>query len=144
MSDVNQLFSSSQLALGAYADLLTGLTSQAGNVGPLLRADMTPTQLEQFATLYPAVLDQYADSSGLSTVVFSDGNGNLTLAIRGTELETNDLRNDADIASAGAAYEQIVALVNWWQWASTPAGQPVKQYRLIRLPGGGAPAGSVL
>src|SRR6185295_16890806 len=56
----------------------------------------------------------------------------------------NDLRSDSDIAVSGAAYEQIVALANWWKRASSLAGTTVQQFRLQRYVGDRAPSGTIL
>ncbi len=66
MNQINQIFNSSELALAAYADLLSGVTNQAGNVSPLFAADTMPTQLDRFASRYPTVVAYYSDASGLS------------------------------------------------------------------------------
>ena len=59
--------------------------------------------------------------------------GNLTVAFRGTEIP-EDLPTGADMLLAGAAYDQIVAMVNWWVKATTPRGQMAQQFRLAECP----------
>src|SRR5438552_1195468 len=108
-----------ELALAAYADLRTGRTADQQTV--LQAAGFTELQAAGFAGRRPTVIARFDDQdSGFSTTVFSDATGNLTVAFRGTELKSNDLRSDGDIAVAGAAYEQIIALANWWRRASQP------------------------
>jgi len=102
---------------------------------------MSASQAKQFAQTY-SVVTQYTDTpaegglgTSFSATVFKDAQGNLTLAIRGTaELigSPNDLTTDADIALAGAAYDQIVAMYNWWQRETAPKDSLVAQYRLVQ------------
>src|SRR5687767_4647599 len=129
-----QLFESAQLALAAYADLLTGNTNDQRPA--LEQADLTSTQAQQFATRYPTVVTQFNDTlaeggmdTGLSVTVFKDSTGRLMVAFRGVDElapgNQSDLPTGADIVGAGAGYDQIVAMVNWWAKASTSAGQMV-------------------
>jgi pimeloyl-ACP methyl ester carboxylesterase len=72
--------------------------------------------------------------TSFSATVFKDAAGHLTLAFRGTAELTgspNDLTTDADIATAGAAYDQIVALYNWWMRETAEPGAQVAQFRLV-------------
>lgn len=66
--------------------------------------------------------------TGLNATVFADAGGKLTLAIRGTDSlgiwgDASDLASGQDILSNGMAYDQIVALVNWWNRATALEGQ---------------------
>jgi pimeloyl-ACP methyl ester carboxylesterase len=45
---------------------------------------------------------------------------------------------------AGAGYNQIVAMANWWAKASAPSGQMVQQFRLISYAPDVVPAGAVV
>ncbi len=141
MTNITKLFNDAELALAAYANLLTGpLTDQRAR---LESAGFSAEQAKQFAQTYK-VVTQYTDTpaegglgTSFSATVFKDTSGNLTLAFRGTlELAgtPNDLSTDVDILAHGAGYDQIVAMYNWWRRVSTPAGQMVKQYATRSFP----------
>ncbi|MBI5460734.1 MAG: hypothetical protein HY941_00935, partial [Gammaproteobacteria bacterium] len=132
MSTIEQYYSQAELALAAYANLLSGIPNTTA-----LQDDgngMSAAQAAQFAQTY-TVVTQYTDTStSFSATVFKDAAGNLTLAMRGT-LEGGDfIPTDADIASYGAGYDQIAAMYNWWQRAASPAGQNVDQYEVQFVP----------
>jgi Ca2+-binding RTX toxin-like protein len=136
------ILSQSELALAAYATLNnSALSAQKAR---LKDAGLSDAQADTFAARY-AVLTQYTDTpaegglgTSFSATVFKDSSGNLTLAIRGTvELigTPNDiLPSDRDILLAGASFDQIVALWNWWQRVSHAAGTLVPQYCLTGTP----------
>jgi hypothetical protein len=140
MNAATNYYANSELAMAAYANLIPGV-----NPIPALTykdCGMSPAQAARFADTY-TVVAQYDDSvtgfgaTSFSATVFKDASGNLTLAIRGTAELTgspNDLTTDADIAISGAGYDQIVAMVNWWLRASTPAGNTVLQYEITSQP----------
>jgi hypothetical protein len=139
MTDVQGLFASAELALASYASLHGNTqTSDAANFSALKDAGFSAKQAEEFAKKYPTVVTQYNDTgTSFSATVFKDTSGNLTLAIRGTLELTgtpNDLTTDGDIALAGAGHDQIVAMVNWWLRASTPASETVLQYKIVPGP----------
>ena len=147
MRKVNDIYNKAELSFAAYSDLLDGnVLNQKGN---LTNAGFTPEQAEKFATRYPDIVTQFNDTeTSLSATVFKDTSGNLTLAFRGTAELTgspNDLTpTDADIFLHGAGYDQIVAMVNWWQKVSSSAGEMVQQFKVEEyLLGIGAPAGAV-
>jgi Ca2+-binding RTX toxin-like protein len=121
-------YDQSSLALAAYADLSLGETSN--QVNALERAGFSPIQAEEFADLYPTVSAQTKHPSGFSATVFENASGSLTLAIRGTDLSVGDVITDATIALGGAGYDQIVAMYNWWNKASSPRGSVVKQFTI--------------
>lgn len=139
------IYSNAELALSAYATLSTGDT-QTQTIALQMGGDgLSAKQAEEFAKKYPTVLTQYTDTpaegglgTSFSATVFKDSSGNLTLAIRGTaELigTPNDiLPSDRDILLAGAGFDQIVALWNWWQRVSHAAGTLVPQYCLTGTP----------
>jgi hypothetical protein len=129
----------SELALASYANLDPSKPTD-GQITALNDADFTVTKAEAFAIRYPAVITQFNDTAAeggagtsLSATIFKDAEGNLTLAFRGTleKLGTpNDLSTDADILGSGAAYDQIVAMANWWRSVSATPGEMVVQHRL--------------
>ncbi|MBE7418528.1 MAG: hypothetical protein HS128_12425 [Ideonella sp.] len=111
-----------QAAYAAYFDLLAGVpdTERLKDGG----RGMSPFQATAFAGRHTVALPTLHDSaSDLDVTVFKDAAGALTLGIRGT-LPGHDLTvTDKQIAFEGAAYDQIVALYNWWQRVSTAGGQ---------------------
>ena len=139
---IKQLRRLAQLAQAAYADLVDGLTSgQEENLQA--QALFASTQATELTQTYSRVVAKFGDATGFSATVFSDGPGNLVLAIRGTD-GLEDIPTDGDIFAAGAAYEQIVAMVNWWNRASAATSELVTQYRLAWHVGETAPEGTVL
>lgn len=148
MSDPTRLFDAAELAQASYSSLEFGSTAdQFGTLTQLTGAQMSLAQATRFANAYPTVVTQYSDlPTSFSATVFADGDGNLTLAIRGTLEITgtpNDLSADLEIAGQGTAYDQIVAMANWWRRASVSEGM-VPQYRLLNLPLGDVPADAVV
>ena len=151
------LSSNAEAALAAYASLTPGATSLATNLAALGAppgVGMSQIQAEEFAIRFRTVVAQFNDTAaeggtgtGLSVTVFKDATGNLTLAIRGTDRLApgvgSDLPAGTDILGKGAAYDQIVALSNWWRRVSSPAGTMVAQHRIATYPGDGVPAGAV-
>ena len=130
----DQLLRNAQLSLASYARLIEGV-GVVDQRTALQRAGFTPTEALNFAASYPTIVSYFDDpSSGFQVSVFKDtfGNspGNLTIAFRGTELP-EDLATALDIGAAGAAYSQIVAMVNWWLREATPAGEDADQYQLV-------------
>ncbi|HSH28645.1 MAG TPA: hypothetical protein VK971_01960 [Thiohalobacter sp.] len=133
------LFNNAELALASYQSLFTGATRDQRS--QLVNRDaMSSRQAEEFVRRYPTVVTQYDDATAaeghgtsFSATVFRDASGNHTLAIRGTlELagSPNDASTDIDIWQRGAGYDQIVAMVNWWQRETASAGQMVQQYEV--------------
>lgn len=136
-----QQFCSAQLALAAYASLLPGEVNDQKT--SLERADFTNAQATEFATRYPKVVATFDDSiTGLQVTVFKDTSNNLTVAFRGSTFP-EDLPTGVDIVGAGAGYNQIVAMANWWAKASAPSGM-VQQFRLISYATDAVPAGAVV
>ena len=109
---------------------------------------MADRQASAFADNFEVTLPTYHDAySGLDVTVFKAADNSLTLGIRGTqELAVDLLDADADIATKGAAYKQIVALYNWWQRVSASASNTaVKQFSVQELIVGQAlPSGAEL
>ena len=126
------IFSQSELALAAYANLNnSALSSQKAS---LKDAGFSDTQADTFATHYAVVSSCHDANSSFDATVFKDVSGNLTLAIRGT-LEVGDFApTDGLIVARGVAYNQAVAMWNWWQRVSNPSGTQVAQYRLTEIP----------
>ena len=136
--DVNDISKNADIALAAYATLQVG--GLAVQKAALTDAGFSAIQAENFASTYSLVVPTYHDTtSELDVTVFKDAEGNLTLGIRGT-LPGHDLTiTDAQIAVEGVAYDQIVALYNWWQKVSSPAGQTVAHYKLQTYSSSGNP-----
>ncbi len=151
MTDITHIHQLAELALASYANLLLDDLGDPNNIQRLTNtgignAGMTVTQALRLAQRVPIVVARIDDdTSGFSATAFRDSSGNLTLAIRGSETgQLADLAADADILTAGAAYSQIVAMVNWWKRVSTPAGQYVDQYRLATYAPNAVPQGAVV
>ncbi len=132
--NILDLFLKAELSLASYAELPNGQpipsNLEQGGKG------LSTAQAVEFSSNY-TVVTQYNDTpiedglgTSFSATVFKDTDGNLTLAIRGT-LELGDIvPTDANIATEGAGYDQIVAMYNWWQRVSNPIGQSVPQYTI--------------
>ena len=127
------LFNNAELAQSAYSTLFAGNTvDQIDALTDTNGAGMTQTQAKAFAARYPDIVSQFTDiDTGFSATIFKSTNGELTLAIRGTEIGALDLSTDLDIAIRGAGYDQIIAMVNWWKQISEPVGAMVNQYKLV-------------
>ncbi len=140
MSNATSLFNNAELALAAYAALQNGTTADQDQIRALAQvsgAPMSLTEAVEFARRYPTVVTSFDDSStGLQVTVFKDtlGDlpGNLSLALRGSTFP-EDFATGVDIVGAGAGYNQIVALANWWRRISTAPGQMVSQFSLVEL-----------
>ncbi len=128
MTTVNFLYQQAELAMAAYALLNEGETeSQIAN---LIAQGFSQKQAEEFSAIYPEIVTQYNDTdTSFSATVFKDASGQLTLAIKGTQEFGDFVPTDDFIAGNGAGYDQIIAMYNWWQRVSSPAGQSVTQFR---------------
>jgi Ca2+-binding RTX toxin-like protein len=137
MNFASSIFAQSELSLAAYANLIPG-------IDPIFALKdngkgMSDKQAKNFADTYN-VVTQYNDSlteggldSGLSVTVFQNKDTKqLTVAIRGTEIEDyRDVITDAVMIDKGVAYNQVVALYNWWKRETTPSNEQVTQYRVM-------------
>lgn len=120
MNNLNLLFTEAELALAAYADLITGSLLSESQQESLRRAGMATEQAQRFAEKW-LVIDQYNHSSnGLSVTVFEEvETGKRYLAIRGTQ-DANDLLTDiVDVAILGtplfqSQYQSLRAKVQEW------------------------------
>lgn len=103
MSTINDYYSIAKLAFAAYADLYQGITT-VDYVSALKRDGKGMSQLQAIDfTNTNTVIDQYNDSSnGLSVTLFENGNGNQTVAIRGTNDLLDFLTDAVDIAILGS------------------------------------------
>ena len=120
--NTKSLLNSAEFALAAYATLNASIL--ATQTTALKNAGLSGPQADRFASSYTAVLPTFHDDvSDFDVNVFKDIDGQLTVAIRGT-LGLHDLLvTDADIVATGVAYDQIVAMYNWWLRVSTATGQ---------------------
>lgn len=137
MNAATNYFMQAELALASYAELQAGTP----NVDKLKDGTkgLSDKQANNFATTYDVVA-QYNDGlteggldSGLSVTVFqTKDTKQLTVAIRGTEIEDyRDVITDAVMIDKGVAYNQVVALYNWWKRETTPSNEQVTQYRVM-------------
>ena len=137
---INSLYENSELAQAAYSQLVKGSTVGLGQIDALKAVEgkesFTQTQADSFVDRFKEVVAVSDDpiGTGFSATVFSttsDGNGQLTLAIRGTdELIGPDGGDDAAIYFNGVASEQIVEMVNWWKRVTALAGTSVDQVNI--------------
>jgi hypothetical protein len=126
------IFEQSELALAAYATLNNSALS--GQKVSLINAGFSGAQADAFAPRYAVVSSYHDADTSFDATVFKDASGNLTLAIRGT-LDTGDFfPTDGMLVSRGVAYNQAIAMWNWWQRVSNPWDTPVAQYRLTQIP----------
>lgn len=116
ISDVSRF---AQLSQAAYADFITfsdqavkdALTGQE-------TAGFAQAQAEDFTTNYRVLAYQPNDTHGFSATIFQSKTNptEIVLAIRGTEFPSVDVTGaDADIATFGAARDQIISLYTWFQ-----------------------------
>lgn len=110
-------FSSAELAISAYAELLLGATNVRVQKDTLEAAGMTETQAEKFVARYTKILasekpDQMGGSYGFSDTVLKSVDGKLTLAIRGTSGITDLAEDFMSVFPDGTAYRQIVEMYN--------------------------------
>ena len=125
------IFDAAELSLASYADLTNGTPDatalqQEGN-------GLAPVQADAFASQYTVIAQVNQTATSFSATVFRDGANNLTLAIRGTAELSDLIGADSQIAVYGAAYHQIVAMYNWWQVVSNPAGIEVAQFSVVEF-----------
>ena len=143
MNMATELLDASDSSQAAYSQLYSGLTTDTFNRDALEERNMSATQAEQFAIRYPRVLavkrDDSPDSSGFSAAVFKKADGQLTLAIRGSNSYGDWVSNITQIIPAGAAYDQIVEMYNWWLQVSNPVGALVGQCTILRGLGSAPP-----
>lgn len=142
MSDVDIVFEKAELSLASYAALASGIpTNTAAQREALVAQGFTVKQADEFSVRYPTIITQFNDTAAeggmgtsFSATIFKDSSGNLTLAVRGT-LEAGDfIPTDADIFLSGAAYDQIVAMYNWWKREASEGGLLVEQYQIVSRP----------
>ncbi len=138
MSMGSELYNYAELAQAAYADLIVGPTNSSSNLAMLKDADdgagMTSTQAEQFAARYTKVIAVVDDSinTGFAATIFESSDGQLKLAIRGTDdLFGSDGDDDLEIFSNGIASEQIIAMVNWWNRVTAEVDSSVEQFTIV-------------
>ena len=122
------LFNSAELALAAYASLVQGDTRLQTSALQAQGKIMSAKESEEFALRYPTVVTAFNDTAtSFNATVFKDTAGNMMLAIRGTQEAGDFVPTDANIALNGAGYDQIVAMFNWWQRATSLEGELVAQ-----------------
>jgi hypothetical protein len=145
----NELYQNAELSLAAYATFVLNPTGESNtssreNINALRATRMSGAQADEFVLRYPTIVTQYHDNtSDFDVAAFKDAAGNITVAFRGTTIP-EDLPTGAYIVGAGAAYDQIVAMANWWLRVSSPQGSSVAQYRLATYQPGAAPEGAVV
>jgi Ca2+-binding RTX toxin-like protein len=133
---IAEYYKQAEFALAAYGTLTAGTPDIQSLKGK--DVGMATLQAGNFAETYN-VITQYNDTAaegglgtGLSVSVFQNKESKqLTVAIRGTELaDPRDVSTDVGMIAAGVAYDQVVALYNWWKRETGALGTQVTQYRL--------------
>ena len=136
--EIDRLYRNSELSQAAYSHLVVGSTNnQISVLKQMGGAGFTQSQADSFVSRFTQVIAISDDplNTGFSATVFSSSggiNGELTLAIRGTdELIGSDGDDDADILFNGIASEQIVEMSNWWARVTAAAGTSVEQMKIV-------------
>ena len=140
MTTIADYFEQAQLSRAAYAlDLQRDMfgASDTDYTSALKTAGMSKKQAEEFANKY-RVIAQSPDTgpfgNGFSATVFkNDSNGEITIAIRGTEDgvfsgAADWATNIGDIGADGIAVAQGIAMLNWLQRLLGAQGATVTQY----------------
>lgn len=97
MNTVMDYFEQAELAMAAYANLAIGTINATDLANS--DADMTLFQAQHFSENWLVVAPTFTDPSGASATIFQNKlTGQVTLAIRGTELSGNDLLTDGLLA----------------------------------------------
>ncbi len=128
------------LAYGQYEK--PGKIVQDRNILPDLngRSPFAQAQIDKIGVRFEIAIPTYNDiaapggsGTGFDATVLrgvqSDNNGQLYISIRGTK-QPEDFSSSAMIAGRGAAFDQIVAMYNWWMRVGTAAGSNVAQYTI--------------
>jgi Ca2+-binding RTX toxin-like protein len=132
---ISKYFVSAQFAQASYGNLTIG-NSLADALTDQATSGFTATQAARFADKY-SLVTQFNDDAvagvgnrtGFSVSVFTESATNkLTVALRGTLGNADLVVTDGYIAFNGAAYDQIVAMQNWWRRETSAANQMVDQY----------------
>ncbi len=138
MSHGRELFLGAQAALAAYVDLLQQSTNTQINsqrlidpiefpLLPSIPAAFIAATRDRFISDFSDVLHRTHDEdTGFGATVFQLADGGLSIAFRGSDDPRIDIVDiieaDLQIYSVGAAFDQIVALYNWWQRVSVAPG----------------------
>lgn len=114
-------------ALAAHASYVAGLAPQDPDLATKLAEELT-RHLASRVDASLTVVTQFVDprGNGFSATVFVDTEGKRYLSFRGTN-DLSDALSDLDAYLSGAVRSQIVAMVNWFMRASTPATEQVVQ-----------------
>lgn len=117
MSQINEFFVQSELALASYATFSKGEPDQ----NELINAGMSLNQADNFASKW-RVIDQYTDFSGVSATVFENIiDGKRYLAIRGKEItDPDEIVEDGGtlfngIPDKSAQYQDLKNQIKIWQ-----------------------------
>ncbi len=138
MSHGRELFLGAQVSLAAYANLSRGASDSTENSDSLLSdielplfgeipAAFNEKSILRFISDFPLVLHRTHDEdTGFGATVFQLAGGGLSIAFRGSDdprIDIDDIiEADLQIYSVGAAFDQVVAMYNWWQRVSVAPG----------------------
>lgn len=141
MNNAQQLLDLAEIGHAAYGQyleprniediaLLTNLNNSGGGFATA-QADRFRMRFAVAVPTYNDISPTGASNSNFDATVFRgiapDNLNQITLSIRGTQ-QLADFPESGSIAPYGAAFEQIVAMHNWWQRVGTPAGTVVAQF----------------
>ncbi len=150
MPQGRELFQSAEASLAAYIDLIPGSSGTVDNTAlfltpipiPLLpdgEPAFTEASRARFTEDFSDVLTRTEhEASGFGATVFLGQQNQVAIGFRGTEhwlVDFDDINADTQLLSRGAAFDQIVAMYNWWQRVSVAPGTDpqnpvlVPQYR---------------
>lgn len=126
MTPASTLFEQSELALAAYATLASGIPNSAELVKD--STGMSVAQASDFAQNWTVIAPTFNDpaGSGASATLFqNNATGEITLAVRGTELTTGDLTADGLLAlgipsSLNPQFTALQNQISTWQQAGGP------------------------
>ncbi len=133
MENINSFYINSLLADASYIDLESYQNLSASEE---LEDRLTPTLTAYIAENFEVLASlPSSENSGFNCVVWrgrtgTDYAGQVFVSMRGTQ-ETEDVLDDATLATTGVAYDQIADMVNWWLRVNNPSVQKVKQIKVL-------------
>ena len=135
MTTIYETFTNAILADATYVHKLKAGESDVALIRDL-KQRMTPVLADYISQNFSVVTqiesgDNILTSSGFDATVWRQTDGKLYVSMRGTELVTDLLYADIDLALTGGARNQLVDMVNWWFRETGLEGAPVRQIRLL-------------
>ena len=134
MSEISNAYINALLTDASYIDFEG---NQIGNNEYDDLSDRITPTLASYIKENFEILSSLPDSEniGFNCVVWrgrtgTDYAGQVFVSMRGTQ-ETEDVLDDATLATTGVAYDQIADMVNWWLRVNNPSVQKVKQIKVL-------------